>query len=77
MEYRPSSDEDELFNKPFISYAKVLECKASVAYESCMVHGSLRFVKDNDERKPAYGLLIDKYMHSDIKLGQKIIDKSG
>ncbi len=60
----------------FVSKAKVLSEKATVDYKSAMVHGALRIVNEDYERKKAYDAIIKKYMKKYPNEAKKTIDKN-
>jgi NADPH2 dehydrogenase len=60
----------------FVSNAKILSEKATVAYRSAMAYGDLRIVTSPAERKKAYAAIVDKYMKKYPEQAKKAIQKS-
>lgn len=59
----------------FISNSKIIKESFTTSYESAMVHGTLRFVDDADERMLACKLIIDRYTDADIKSNIEYVQK--
>jgi nitroimidazol reductase NimA-like FMN-containing flavoprotein (pyridoxamine 5'-phosphate oxidase superfamily) len=58
----------------FVSKYKVLKEKFTTLYDSAMVHGSLRYVDDPDERMLAYKLLLNRYVDN-TEFDKKHVEK--